>query len=194
VKEKSNKNRILVILRNTHMKISIALSAAVLAVAATPASARDFTGPYMGAGATLDNVQGSGDLEGVGFSGIGGTVFVGTNVRMTDTIFMGAEANIDGSTADVDALDAGADWGWGVSARAGFTVNESTAIYARGGYARARASVDGLGAEWADGARYGVGVETGLTERLTLRTEFSQFNFEQDVINNQVGLTLSYGF
>lgn len=176
------------------MKNLIALSAAALAVAATPAAARDFTGPYIGAGANLDNVQTSGDLEGLGFSGIGGTVYVGTNVRMTDNIFMGAEANIDGYTADIDSADVNADWGWGVSARAGFTLNDSTALYVRGGYARARASVSGAGSEWADGARYGVGVETGLTEKVTLRAEFSQFNYEADLINNQVGLALSYNF
>jgi len=176
------------------MKNLIALSAAAFAVVATPVAARDFTGPYIGAGANLDNVQTSGDIEGIGFSGIGGTAFVGTNVRMTDNIFVGAEANVDGYTADVDSADVNANWGWGVSARAGFTLNDSTALYVRGGYARARASVGGAGSDWADGARYGVGVETGLTEKVTLRAEFSQFNFESDLINNQVGLALSYNF
>lgn len=174
-------------------KISIALSAAAMIAAASPATARDFAGPYIGAGATLDNVQGSGDFEGLGFSGLGATTFAGYNMPVGDKAFVGIEANADIYSADIDGADVKADWGWGIGARAGFKLNDSTALYARGGYARARVSADGEGA-WGDGARYGVGVETGLTDKLSLRVEASQFNYEDDAINNQVSLSLSYGF
>ena len=160
--------------------------------------AEDFSGPYIGAGVTLDNVQGSGDVEGLGASGIGGTVFAGYDLALGQNAFVGLEANADLNTADVE-LDTDeletveADWGWGVGGRIGYKLNASTALFARVGYARNRVSADDVSA-WADGVRYGVGLQTSLTQNVSLRAEFSQFNYEADVINNQAALSLSYGF
>lgn len=165
--------------------------AAAAAAFATPAMAEDFAGPYVGAGVTLDNIQGSGDLEGFGVSGVGGTVFAGYDLPLGEKAFAGVEANADLNTADVSGLEA--KWGWGIGARAGFKLNDSTALYGRVGYARNRISFGG-DSDWGKGVRYGVGVQTGLTEQLSLRAEFSQFNYESDIINNQGSLSLSYGF
>ena len=171
------------------------LALAASAAFATPAAAEDFTGPYIGLGVTLDNVQGSGEAEGLGISGIGGTVFTGYDVALGTSAFVGVEVNADLNTADYDdgVNEIEADWGWGIGARVGYKLNESTALFVRGGYARNRVSVDDVGG-WGDGVRYGVGVQTALTEKLSLRAEFSQFNYEQDLINNQGALSLSYGF
>lgn len=173
---------------------SIFAAAVAALVVASPAAAREFQGPYVGAGATLDNVQGSGPAEGLGANGVGGTVFAGYDISLGKT-FVGLEANADVYSADVDlgGATAKADWGWGVGGRAGYKLNDSTALYARLGYARARASAGGLHA-WADGVRYGAGLETSVSSKVSLRAELSQFNYEQDVINNQVSLALTYGF
>ena len=169
----------------------VALSLAA-ALVATPAMAEDFAGPYVGAGVTLDNFQGSGSLEGIGFSGLGGTVFAGYDMPLGESAFAGVEANADVNSADLDgAIDA--DWAWGAGARLGYKLNESTALYGRVGYARTRLSSGGTH-QWLDGVRYGVGLQTGLTEQLSLRAEVTQINFEDDLINNQGALTLSYGF
>lgn len=169
----------------------VALSLAA-AVVATPAMAEDFTGPYVGAGVTLDNIQGSGSSEGLGFSGIGGTVFAGYDLPLSENAFAGVEANADVNSADVaGAVDA--DWAWGAGARLGYKLNDSTALYGRVGYARQRLSFGGVHG-WLDGVRYGVGVQTGLTEQLSLRAEVTQINFENDLVNNQAALSLSYGF
>lgn len=167
--------------------LALALSAAF----ATPAMAEDFAGPYVGVGVTLDNVQGSGDLEGLGVSGIGGTAFAGYDIALGTSAFVGLEANADLNTADVEEIEA--DWGWGVGARVGYKLNESTALFVRGGYARNRVSADDAHA-WGDGVRYGAGVQTALTDQVSLRAEFSQFNYESSLINNQATLSLSYGF
>ena len=45
-----------------------------------------------------------------------------------------------------------------------------------------------------DAVRYGAGLETSVSQNVSLRAEFSQYNFESDVINNQVSVALSYGF
>ncbi|WP_066561273.1 outer membrane protein [Croceicoccus bisphenolivorans] len=167
----------------------IMLSGAAIAAAmavATSAHANDFDGAYIGAGVTLDNVQGSGDFEGFGVSGPGATIFAGFDMPLGGA-FIGVEANADVYTADVAGIDA--QWGWGVGARLGTKLNDSTGLYARGGYARGK--VEGF---WGDGLRYGVGVETGVSDSLSLRAEFSQFNYEDDIINNQGSLGLVLGF
>jgi len=172
------------------MRYLIAAAAASL-VFATPAMAEDFAGPYIGAGVTLDNVQGSGALEGFGASGIGATAFAGYDLPLGTNAFVGAEGNLDVNSADAAGVQA--DWGWGVGARLGYKLNDSTALYVRGGYARNRVSAGGVHA-WGDGVRYGLGLQTALTSKVSLRAEVSQFNYEQDVINNQASLSLSYGF
>lgn len=171
------------------------LALAFSAAFATPAMAEDFAGPYIGLGVTLDNAQGSGDAEGLGVSGLGATAFAGYDVSLGTDSFIGLEANVDLNTADYedDVNEIEADWGWGIGARFGFKLNPSTALFARGGYARNRVSFDDEH-EWGDGVRYGVGVQTALNRNLSLRAEVSQFNYEDDVINNQATLSLSYGF
>ena len=167
-------------------------------VIASPAAARDFAGPYVGAGVTLDNVQGSGPNEGLGVSGIGGTIFLGYDLPLGEKAFAGVEANADLASADDDAnTGLEAKWGWGVSGRLGYKLNDSTAAYARVGYARGQFGVKGCGKacnSWGDAVRYGAGLETSVSQNVSLRAEFSQYNFESDVINNQVSVALSYGF
>ncbi len=173
---------------------SVFVAAAVSAVVAVaaPASARDFNGGYAGVALTLDNVQTSGDYEGFGASGVGVSGFVGYDVPVGSNVFIGVEGNIDGYTADVDDF-VEAKWGWGISGRLGTKVNDSTALYARVGYARAKVGSYGESA-WGDGVRYGAGLETSLTDSLSLRAEFSQFNFEDDVINNQGTVGVVFAF
>src|SRR5690606_23722085 len=120
------------------------LALAASAAFATPAMAEDFAGPYVGVGVTLDNVQGSGAAEGLGVSGLGATAFAGYDIALGTSGFVGFEANADLNTADyddgVDEIEA--DWGWGVGARAGYKLNDSTALFVRGGYARNRVSAN----------------------------------------------------
>ena len=173
---------------------SVFVAAAVSAVVAVaaPASARDFNGGYAGVALTLDNVQTSGDYEGFGVSGVGVSGFVGYDVPVSSNVFVGVEGNIDGYTADVDDYDV-LKWGWGISGRLGTKVNDSTALYARVGYARAKSS-DAGDSTWGDAVRYGAGLETSLTDSLSLRAEFSQFNFENDLINNQGTIGVVFAF
>ena len=173
---------------------SVIFAAAVsaAAVVAAPASARDFNGGYAGAALALDNFQSSGDVEGVGFSGVGASAFAGYDVPVSTTVFVGVEGNIDVHSADLgDVLEA--KWGWGVSGRLGTKVNDSTGLYARVGYARAKIG-DDVDSFWLDGVRYGAGLETRVTDSLSLRAEFSQTNYEDNLINNQGTIGVVFGF
>ncbi|WP_374597922.1 outer membrane beta-barrel protein [Sphingosinicella sp.] len=162
------------------MKTFVLASLAALAVV-SPASADVFNGAYAGLGATLDNVNGSGSLEGLGASGAGLTGFVGYDMPLGGA-FVGVEGNIDLNTADAGGLEA--KWGWGASARAGFKINDATGLYGRIGYQRNKISGGGVSA-WGDGVRFGGGVETAISDKASLRAEFNHVNFEDDVINNQ---------
>lgn len=156
-------------------------AAAFAALSIAPAYAQ-FAGPYVGAAATMDNVHLTGDFEGLGATGIGGTAFAGYDINMGGA-FVGVEGNIDLNTADIDDI-AEAKWGWGVSGRLGFTVNKSTGVYGRVGYQRNKVEVLGF-SDWGDGVRFGGGVETAIATKAALRLEFSHVDYEQDVANNQ---------
>ncbi|MBB4632540.1 outer membrane beta-barrel protein [Sphingosinicella soli] len=162
------------------MKKLVLASLAALAVV-SPASAEMFNGGYAGLGATLDNVNGSGPLEGLGASGAGLTGFVGYDLPL-GAAFVGLEGNIDLNTADAAGIEA--KWGWGASARVGFKINDATGLYGRVGYQRNKISGGGISA-WGDGVRFGGGVETAISGNAALRAEFNHVNFEDDVINNQ---------
>lgn len=173
------------------MKLVIAAAVAALTVAA-PAQAATLSGPYVGAGVTVDNIQGSGPIEGLGASGVGATLFAGYNYPVTESVFVGVEANADLQSADVPlgGTELQAKWNLGASVRAGVSINDSTAVYTRVGYARQRLSLQGVGGQWLEGVRYGAGVETALNEQISLRAEFTQTNLNHHFINNQgvVGL------
>ncbi len=166
------------------------VTAAVAFAAIAPAQAENFSGAYIGAGATIDNFQGSGPNEGLGFSGAGATAFAGYDVPLGGA-FAGVEANADLHSAKVDVLKL--KWSWGVGGRLGLTVSPSTAVYGRVGYQRTQVG-DGTDKAWLDGLRYGAGIETGLTEKVSLRAEFSQINYENDFITNQGALSVLMHF
>lgn len=168
----------------------ILVAALALASVSAPAMAADFSGPYVGVAATVDNIQGSGSMEGLGFTGAGASVMLGYDLSF-NSLFAGVEANADLSTADVAGLNA--KWAWGIGARAGVKVSENTGVYARAGYQRNQFTMGG-DKEWADGVRLGLGVETGLTENLSLRAEFNRVDMEADIVNHQGLLGLVYGF
>ncbi len=172
------------------MKKFIATAIASFALAAS-AQAADFNGPFIGAGLTLDNIQGSGALEGNGISGVGANIFAGYDLPVSERFFAGVEANADLYTADAPGVEA--KWGWSLSGRVGTKLNDSTGLYARVGYARGKTSAGGF-SEWSDAVRYGAGIETGLTQNVRLRAEFTQFNYEDSLINNQGNVALVYSF
>jgi outer membrane immunogenic protein len=161
------------------------------AVIASPAAAAPFEGAYAGIAATLDNVQGSGALEGFGANGVGGSVFAGYDIAIGSG-FAGVEGNVDLNTADPLGIEA--KWGWGVSGRAGLKLNEATGVYGRIGYQRNKIGATGLGSAWGDGVRFGAGVETGLTDSASLRVEFNHVNYESDIINNQAVVGVLFRF
>ncbi len=182
--------------------VLISLAASLIAV--TPASAAGDAGSYIGVGVTHDNIASSGDLEGAGINGIGGTVFAGYNFPLSTSTFAGFEANFDLSTAKVgDATDAlEFDHAFGASALLGARPSENTALYGRVGYQRGHATYVDTGVEFsesADGLRLGLGLQADLNDKLGVRVEYNHTHYYGEdgfdgLNNNQAAVTLVYGF
>lgn len=182
-------------------KVILAVSALAFA---TSAQAATETGPYIGIAGTVDSTNVDiGTIDSVGATGVGASAFAGYNIAFGNGFFVSPEANIDLNTADADLTD-GADtlrlksrWGWGVGARAGYDISDSTAAYVRAGYARNEIKIidNGLSDKyWGDGVRVGGGVETQISSHAKLRAEYNYVNYEQGVTNNQGLLGIVYGF
>lgn len=109
----------------------ISYFAATLTVC-SPAMASN-SGPYIGIGATHDNVATSGDLEGLGINGLGGTVVAGYDIPIGENAFLGVESNFDVLSAEAGDDDLGfkVKNSFGGSARLGFNVSDSISAYGR---------------------------------------------------------------
>lgn len=182
----------------------VLISLAASLVAATPALAAGDAGSYVGVGVTHDNFATSGDDEGLGINGVGGTVFAGYNFPLTTSTYAGFEANFDLSTAKVgdDTAALEADHAFGASALLGFRPSEATALYSRVGYQRGRATAMAGGVEVsdsADGLRLGLGLQADLNAKLGVRVEYNHTHYYGEngatgLNNNQAAVSLVYGF
>lgn len=179
------------------------LAASTLAFA-TSAQAATETGPYVGVAVTVDSPNVDADaIDSIGSTGIGASAFAGYNVALGNGFFIAPEANIDLNTADAhladgtDTLRLKSRWGWGVGARAGYDISDSTAAYVRAGYARNQIKITENGVSdksWGDGIRVGGGLETQVAPHAKLRAEYNYVNYEQGVTNNQGLLGIVYAF
>ena len=191
---------------------SVAIATAFDAlVVASPALAAN-SGPYFGVGVTHDNVAAGGDLEGMGINGLGGTAFAGYDIAVSEKAFIGIEANFDLASAKVGDADQRLeiDHAFGATARLGYNVNDKTALYGRVGYQRGRGTEVVEGQRFStslDGLRLGAGLETAVTDRVSLRAEYNHthYSFSDEVEadlapakagvnNNQFSIAVSYGF
>jgi opacity protein-like surface antigen len=181
--------------------LSLATAAAVVA---TPAFAAAAPGPYVGVGVTDDNVNGTGNAEGFGISGVGGTAFAGYNFSLGDSAFAGVEANADISSASDGNTKF--DHSFGASARLGYRLSPGAALYGRAGYERGRMTFDrGLPTQYhesRDGLRLGAGLEANIVGNTAVRVEYDHTHYyrsdadpvDTGVANNQATVGLVFGF
>ena len=178
-------------------KISLTLLAIV--AGATSAHAETFSGPYIGAQISRDAYEvkaedtdigiGTLDLDGLSGNGIGGGIYVGYDYALSNNVFFGVEANANFSGASISAeLDDGTDSisgkvkareSFGLSARLGAMIADSTALYARGGWQSTKFKttvfdgVDTYGTKtMQDALVYGAGLETRVGAQASIRVEY----------------------
>lgn len=179
--------------------------AAAAAAVATPAMAEPFAGPYVGAEVGVDNYEiKEAGADGLSANGIVGGVYAGYDLPLGTNLFAGVEVNASLSGAKstyddgTDVLRVKARESYGASARLGYMLNDSTALYGRAGWANTKfkASVNGVsaGSDRDDALLLGAGVETRIGSNASLRVEYSRVDYSDFVKNNQVRAGVGYRF
>jgi outer membrane immunogenic protein len=182
-------------------KIGLAV-ALVAAGTAVPALAAPFQGFHAGVEIGRDNYTLK--VPGVKLSGDGivGGVFGGYDFALGSSAFVGVEAKVDLSGADLrlGSAKAKAKTTYGASVRGGFKVNDSTGLYARVGWDNTRFSGGGYH-KWEDGIQYGGGIQTAVSKHVDVRVEYAITDYGSfglghgvSVRNNAIKLGASFGF
>ncbi|QMW22405.1 outer membrane protein [Sandaracinobacteroides saxicola] len=164
-----------------------------LAVSAPAFAAEPFNGPYVGAtlGWQQDRLNlsvtdggvtqsASATADGLGFGGS-----LGYDFKLDDSIVLGLEASIGGTTGKLTdgaapgvSIKAGRTLG--VTGRLGFLAAPETLVYAKGGYVNGRFSFRDSGDNVStnkDGWTLGAGVEQSLTPNISARLEYAYSKF-----------------
>lgn len=144
-------------------------------------------------------------------SGIDYGLFAGYDMGLSDIFLVGVEAGFGfgGKTlrgSPVPGLDAEIDpkWNYDVSARAGMLVSPNLLVYGRLGYGAERvrvstvSTVGGVASatdkRWSDGLIYGAGIEYGLNEAASIRTEYRHRDMDGGYSASQVLGGLAFRF
>lgn len=173
-----------------------AIAGLLLASPAAAQQAGPFTGPHVGAGVTAvdhhfvleeSNASGS-DSRNVRKWGVGGAAFAGYDVALSERVVAGVGAMLDfgGRTASTrttsgDRIALDPRYGFSVSARLGYAVDESLLAYAKAGYGEHhyRTTLPS-GSEPFDGSAksfvVGGGLEYRLARSFSLRAEFEHLD------------------
>jgi len=192
----------------------ILVGAVAASVFVAPASAEVFDGPFIGAQISRDayevkteNTDMGGvdlSLDGVSANGVGGGVFVGYDYAISNNVFFGVEANFNLTSASASAkLDDGTDSisgkvrareSFGASARLGYMVSDSAALYARGGWQSTKfklSAFDGVDSYRAkdtqDALVYGAGLETRVGANASIRVEYLIEDYGSAGLNKDLG-------
>jgi outer membrane immunogenic protein len=177
-----------------------ALLLGVAAIAATAATAEPFNGPYLGAeiGWQQDRLRSSVTADGRTFSTTDrGDVLsygavAGYDARVSEQFVLGGEVSVTGAGGQIVIPDTGGIQvdprrTFGLAARAGVLASPNTLVYARGGWANGRFSLNDGGERTSrnrDGWTIGGGVEQVVAPNVSLKGEYrySQFGrFRADV-------------
>lgn len=192
-------------------KFAVIASASFLALAATPAMAEPFSGPYVGVEAGLDSYEVQADdvfaagdhYDGLSGNGVVGAVFAGYDLPLGTSAFVGVEGKAALSAAEItvdtgeDAFTVGAKETFGATARLGAMLNDSTGIYGRAGWesTRFKAELNGEGDSDRDDALVlGAGLETRFGDATSFRVEYTYADYSDFIKNNSVRAGVAYRF
>lgn len=140
-------------------------------------------------GTTKLTVAETGDVyefDGFGSNGLMGGAFLGYNQQLGSRFVVGVEGHASGTTISnrlsmnsMGSIETGTDWSLSARLRGGVLVNPATLIYAYGGYGRNWMYTeisDGVDSErgdfQVDAVEFGGGVETFVTEKVSVRGEY----------------------
>jgi outer membrane immunogenic protein len=150
-----------------------------------------FNGPYAGV-QVYDSYKndvdlGFGDSVDLGGQGFEGGIFAGYNHRAGANTVIGIEGQLSYSDADNDtvlggdAFSTGARESYGVTAKAGYVLGDSTLAYVHGGWTQTKfktRDVFGSDSTRLDGWKVGAGVETFVAQNVSLRAEYAYTDYQ----------------
>jgi len=197
-------------------KILAIVTSAPLVLAAQSALAAPLSGPYVGVEGSHDAYEVKAQnldfgpytisADGLSGNGIAGGIYAGYDLPVSSAAFVGVEAGFNYSGAAISAsatngantLSASvkARETYSISARLGFKPAASTGLYAKLGYANTRfkttayANTTELFADSrSKGAFvYGGGIETSLTDKVSVRAEFTVADYGSAGLDQDLGV------
>lgn len=185
------------------MKFVTLAAVAAAAFVSSAASANDISGFRVEAIAGWDQIRLSGEGNRSGFAYGAG---VGYDLPLGETISVGVDAEIAGSTAKMreslrgEYFEVKAGRDIYVGGRLTGKVADNVAVYAKAGYSNARLSTKSNIAGFndlsgnGDGFRLGAGAQYLLGNGAYVGAEYRYSNYESDFSRNQVVATMGYRF
>lgn len=195
----------------------------------TAAHAEPFSGPYVGAEITHDSFELDSDdidlgggatasIDSLNGNGVGLGLYAGYDYLVSESFFVGGELNLNFSDAEMKlGFDDGVDTqqarfqakeSYGISGRAGYKINNSTAIYGRLGWVDTKfkesQSVNGIKVfgdkHTNDGFLYGAGLQSFIGDNASIRVEYTATDYGHfedgaaGVTNNKVSAGFGWNF
>ncbi len=163
---------------------------------ASPAMAKDFTGPRVEARVGFDNLnieaaKGHVDVDGVTYG-----VAAGYDVRVLPRVIAGVEVGLDNSSADrsvTGVLAADAKRDFEASGRLGYVLGDSVLVYGKLGYSNQMIGLNGKNTI-AGGLRYGGGVEVAVTEHVYVKGEYRTTKYDTATTSHQGLVAVGFRF
>lgn len=207
--------------------IKFALAIVPAIVFAGAAHAEPFSGPYVGAEITHDSFELDSDevlsaggittaVDSLNGNGVG--LYGGYDYLVSPSFFVGGEVTLNFSDAKMTAsISDGVDTArtrlqakesYGISARAGYKINDKTAVYGRIGWIDTKfkrsASLNGVQTfgdkHTNDGFLYGAGLESFIGDNASIRVQYTATDYghfedgAEGVTNNQVSAGVAWHF
>jgi len=133
-----------------------------------------------------------GGVDGFHMNGLMYGIGAGYDLAVSNSVSVGADAELSDSTGSKDGVKAGRDLYAG--ARVSFAVAPSANLYVKGGYTNARLTIEDCCSDNGDGFRVGVGGQYTIAGKTYVGAEYRYSNYEGDFERHQVALTLGARF
>lgn len=141
------------------------------------ASANSITAPYIGASLGVNvnsTTHAAGGDAGV-YRGIPAKVFAGYGGLLAQSFYLAGELTATLGNFEISNKNSmKTSYGFGLSVLPGFTMSDSTLVFGRIGYVRARfTNVNAM----VNGGQLGLGMQTALTQSMDLRAEYDYTDY-----------------
>lgn len=134
-------------------------------------------------------------FDSLSIDGFAGGLYGGVKFNTADNFFVAGELNVGTSRgeakfkADDVTAKVKSRASYGAAVLGGFEVAPSTNLYGRLGYQRTKFKATGISNKRYNGFRYGLGLETALSNELALRLDWSRTHYSSKNYRDEDGRT-----